>query len=337
MSSDLAKDRFVSHSILNYLLASYQGKFSATSALLLMGYSDLNEEDLSKIQSTLARIMGWQNLLRKDECLFSASWTSAETFDSQNALHLLTALKPDLYQLSLDLIQVLTLKELPSTDQVKFLLAGLARSVYAKDTFIRGHIDYGLFFGLPDIAQRFSLALPVSEDEVEQVHKLLNVFRASLENSHRLEEDFYRSLYFVSMELPFSFRSHIHDINQLLSQFEGEFDFQAAEFVPAEASQWQEAGLGPVPAGYWRAYNVGPEEAKAWSEAKFVDASVAYRWKTLGFSPDSGSPWLANEFSPDYAALWAASGYTPDKAKEMITKGIKRPPAALPEPDETPA
>jgi len=328
MNIDLAKDRLVSHSITNYLSASYQGKFAALNILSQTEHPAFNPDQISQVQQVLAKISVWTEQLYKDECLFSASWTNAETFDAKHALDLLEGLKPELVELSRELTRILGLQELPSDSEIKFLLSNIARQAYSRDSYIRGFIEYGTRFGLPQMVAKYEELLPNSTTQLQRAHELISSFRNVGCDGKRATPSFFALLHEAALNLPAVFQTHLHDLNLLLSPYKGGgITFAQAGFSRDESDAWQNAGFSPVPAGYWRAYGITPEEARAWTDAKMGEPAVAADWRNFGFDPQSASLWAESGFAPGYAMLWLKASYTPEQAKEMIDRGILNPPA----------
>ena len=326
MNIDLAKDRFVTHSILNYLNASYQGKFAAFNILSQLQHPRFDPDEMSTIQFALEQIASWVKQLYQDECLFSASWTQVETFEAQQAIDLMHELKPELYQVANETARILSLETVPSAGELKYMLAVLSRQIYSRDNYIRGFIQYGQTFKLPDMEKKYEELLATSTDQLQQVHELINIFRSANMVESNLQPPFFAFLHRLSLNLPAIFKTHIHDLNQLLAPFKGGFNFQNAEFTKVESQAWQNAGLGPVPAGYWRAYGIGPDEAQIWSQARFTDVAFAIEWRNLGFQPEIAALWAEQSFAPDYAVIWLQAGYSPLEARELIEKGLTEPP-----------
>lgn len=327
MNIDLAKDRLVTHSITNYLNASYQGKFASLNVLSQTKHESFQDDEIAQVQQTMAKIGAWNAQLYQDECLFSAAWSSPETFDAKHALDLLEKLKPEISGLSTELVRILNLSELPSDGDIKFLLAALTRQAYSKDAYIRGFIEYGSRFGLPQMVTKYEELLPGSSSQLQRVHELLNAFRQSDCLVEKMEPSFFAFLHDAALNSPAVFRTHLHDINLLLSPFKGGgITFPQAEFSRAESDLWQNAGFGPVPAGYWRAYGINPEEARAWTDAKLGEAAAAAEWRNCGFDPQSAAGWAEIGFVPGYAAGWLKAGYSPQQAKEYAERGVFDPP-----------
>jgi len=90
------KDRELSFSIINYLSASYRGKLAGFTLLGQLGHASFDEEEISRLLNVTEKISEWFAGLMRGELLFCASWESPETFEAQDALGLLSKLKPEL-------------------------------------------------------------------------------------------------------------------------------------------------------------------------------------------------------------------------------------------------
>ena len=326
MNIDLAKDRLITHSILNYLAASYQGWFAGLNLLSQLEHQAFSEADMTVVQQALSSINTWTAQLYQDECLFSASWQTAETFEAKHALDLLEKVKPVLLRDAAEVVRIMALQEFPLDPDVRLLLASLARHAYSRDAYVRGFIEYGERFGLAPMAEKYSELLPQTQEILGRLSELLRLYRSASLKAADLERSFFLLLHESCLNLAAVFRTHVHDINQLLSPFKGGFSFGAAEFSRAEAELWQDAGFGPAPAGYWRAYEIDPEEAKAWCAAKMTEVTLVIEWRRAGFTPETAPPWFAAGFPPGYAVVWSQAGFSPEKAQAQIQAGVLEPP-----------
>lgn len=327
MSSDLAKDRLVTHALTNYLLASLQGKFASLNILSQLQHPDFSEEQVLITQRALSKVSLWNQQLFKDECLFSASWTEPETFEAKDAVQLLEGVRPDLYELSAVLARLLTIQNIPSREEISFLIAAHVRSIYSRDTYLRGFIEYGTVFSIPELVQKYQPLLTETEAEMIQSQELINSLKTAQGPLETADPTFFPKLFQVSMPLPAIFRTHIHDVNQLLSQFKGGLTFTNAEFNQKEAELWSQFNFGPSQAGYWRAYGFSPEEANGWKPLGMNEPQIAIEWKRAGFAPSTATAWVEAQFPLPLAFIWAQAGYTSQEAQEFLKKGVQQPPA----------
>jgi hypothetical protein len=201
-----------------------------------------------------------------------------------------------------------------------------ARHAYSRDTYIRGFLEYAERFSLPDMQRRYQAFIPETELEVQRNKEMVNIFRSTLGDRSILPQQFFPLLFQATLVLPAFFRSHIHDINQLLSQFKGGLTWATAEFTKAESELWSDAGLNPSSAGYFRAFSMGPDEAGAWRNSGVFEANTAIDWKKGGFNPDSARPWIEQKIPPPLAFVWSMSQYSPEEAKALLEQGTVEPP-----------
>jgi hypothetical protein len=326
MNNDLAKDRLITHGVTNYLAAAYQGQFSALNVLAQFEHPTFEEKGLVLVQRNLSKVHQWTAQLFEDECLLSATWTAPETFEAQDAISMLDNLKAPLYEAASSASRILALNAVPEFAELVLLLALHARHVYSRDTYIRGFIDYGNKFSLPEMIRRYEVFIPELSAEVQRNQQLIAALRRCQGDRSSLPQEFFPLLFQSSVALPAFFRSHIHDINQLLSQYRGGLSWATAEFSQAEAELWGRAGIGVAAAGYFRAFGMGPEEAGKWREAGVFEAGGAVDWKRAGFGPEGAAEWINERIPPPLAFLWNRAGYTPEETRTFLEKGVSQPP-----------
>ncbi len=330
MNIDLAKDRETTFSILNYIRAAYQGKLAGLNLLSQVSYPGFSSEELTSVQHNITKIEDWVQQLYNGECLFSASSTSLDTFDAQHAFGLLEKLKPDLSKLAEVTEKILRLQQLPSDDDVKILLSNYTRQLYARDTYIRGLIEYCKAYGDPATVNEYLQASEQSTKAIEHQQEVVRVFREGGFNIKNVEPSWLQHVHGMTISLPIIFRSLVVDISQLIAPFKGGFTFQNFDFSREESDEWQGAGFGAVQAAYWRAQMFTPLDSQGWLQAGFKDPVMANAWKAVGFEPQIAIYWAQKGFSPDYAMLWASAGYDVDKAIKEIEGGVKQPPPRQP-------
>jgi hypothetical protein len=323
MMSDLAKDRLATHAVTNYLVAGYQGRFTFLNVLAQLQYPNVTEEALTFVRQALDRIAFWIDELWHDRFLFAAQWTAPQTFDSRQALELLDQLKPDLYSTANEIVRIIALPNPHEKfENTAFLCAAFGRFAYARENYIKGFIDFSNKFGEQQEASRYAALLPPAQEDVRLTHTLLSMIR---DPNASANENFTRGLTERCVPLIAVFRTHVHDINQLLGQFRGGMSFDKADFTVQEATAWNEIGLGPVPAGYWRANAFSPADAGGWIKYGFSIPSTASSWRVFGFTPDTARPWAQLNFAPPLARLWVQVGYSPEEAKQQNDLGITDP------------
>lgn len=318
----IVQDRAMTHSVVNYLNAAYQGKFAFQNVMLRLKHPEASEEELSKVKEGLNTIHNWMEALWRSECLFRSTWESPSTPEAQLSFDMLHALKPEISDLSVRLQKLLNQPYLAdSIDDVKFVIACFARFAYAHENYIKGFIEFGTTF----MDKQMLEAYTPQKEEAETAVKLLHEFIKYFTSNNPPSREFIAELQMQSLIIPGTFRCQIHDINIIVSGYQGEFSYELAKFLHAEAKSWASEGFSPQIAGYWRAFKFTPGEASQWMSAGITEVITAAYWKNAGFDPLSGISWMNAGFSPFDAKAWLDEGFTFDVAQEFIQKGITSP------------
>ncbi len=114
-------------------------------------------------------------------------------------------------------------------------------------------------------------------------------------------------------------------MRQLLSVYEGDFDFSLAEINDQNEASWKQLGVTPLEAGYWEAFSIPPAEALQWVNGGVTTPGVAGLWRSWGFVPQEAVAWIAENFEPLPAADWANAGYPPQEARNLVNRGVEHP------------
>lgn len=323
--SQADKDRELSFSIVNYLSASYRGKLAGYTLLGQLEHSSFDPDDMTVIQSVTDRIADWLSGLTRGETLFSASWKTPETFEAQNALSLLTKLKPDIIEAANQIEDYLSGKGKIDSESCKLLFSYLIRSSFARDIYLRGFIIYGNTFNKPQIVKNYTNLLGAAVEHSKIIQQGLELFRQVQYDLSNLNPEFLNTLMSASSELPAIFRTHVHDINLLAANY-SEATFANLDFSQEEANAWGLVGIDPGNAGYWRAYGFEPQKTIAWIQSFINNPAEALAWESSNFTPESALPWRQLGFPLEAALVWGDAGYSAQIAKENIDKGINYPP-----------
>lgn len=319
------KDKYVSHSITNYLLASYQGKYTFINILNMLKFPGVDPGEIGPIKQALSKVSLWTSRLWQGQDLVAASWTEPKTIDAKEALQLLEMLKPDLAQLVFRTKVILNNpKFFIEPNDVKLLIAAFGRFAYSRENYLKGLIEFAKTFNLPAMITDYSALLPVAEEDVRAANSFVESFRVP----EKLTPTFYRLLRARAFTLPGIFNTYLHDINQLLGPFKGGFSYDNADFTREEIKIWLDAGFEPAPAGYWRAYEFSPAESISWMRANVSDPGMAFDWRLNGFDTLAALPWMNKNFPPHVARSWVEVGYDPGRALEAIERGITDPQSA---------
>ncbi len=323
MNKDVVKDRQTTHAITNYLFAGYQGRFTFLNILSQLNYPNFDVQLIGLAREALDQIAKWTDDLWRGEDLFSASWTTAQTFGSTKALEMLDALRPDLYSVSNEVVRIFNggPDYINQIDDLKFLVAAFGRFSYSREHYIQGFIQFGQKFNAPEEIERYAGLVQSAKEDIKLSHMLLK----ELQDPSRIDANFANALVERCVGLPVVFRTHAHDINQLLGNYRGGFSFENADFEAEEAKGWSEAGFNAIVAGYWRANNFTSSEAHEWVKQGVSIPGAAFQWRMFGFTAQRVKPWADEKFPPALAMQWLQAGYEASEAKEFIEKGIADP------------
>lgn len=321
MNADLSKDLLASHGLLNYLHASVQGRWAFFNVLDQVNSKLFEDREIAATRDMIERINTWLLDLYRGSPLISSSWTQPETFDAIKSIDYLKALKKEIVGIAQGTSQLLSSGSIaPKSEDEKLLVASFARYAYARDSYVRGFIEYGLVSRNEEMVRTYEQFIPNSAEDLEVARFLIQG-----EISETPPDDHNSLLIFRARTIPGVFRTHAHDMNQILAAFSGGFSFLSADFSPNEATMWNQAGIGPVAAGYWRAYDFSPSEASQWIAVGVMEAGSAVEWARLGFSLQSAFPWVQAGFPPALARKWRDAGFGPDRALPLVQQGFETP------------
>lgn len=330
MNSDVTRDLLASHGLLNYLNATMQGRWAFLNVLDQLSSVNFQEAELQITRDALERLNLWIIDLYQGNPIISATWAQPETFEAIKAVDLLRAAKKEIIQLANVTKQVQGSQQLTKdSEESKLLAAGFARYAYARDAYIRGFTEYGRASNNLDLIATYEPFISSSGDEIQVARFLINGFLVP-----DPDPDHHNILLFRAQSLPGIFRTHAHDMNQLLASFTGGFSFPSADFSSAEATSWNQVGLGPVAAGYWRAYEFTPVEAAAWNRIGITEAGSALEWKKQGFGTEDAGIWADRGFPPGIARKWREQQYTPERALPLVQRGFSTPDKIPPRKEE---
>jgi len=322
MSTDTSLDASISHAIISYLNASYQGKFAYLNLLKQVDHPAASQKALEETRAKLEKVSDWSQELLSGATLFSATWTTPETFEARKAMEYLRELVKDLDTFSAEVKDIYKSAVVGQTpDHFKFLIAAFGRFAYSRNNYIKAFIEFGEAFRFPEMVEQYRGLLANSEGDLN----LTNEFLEHLEEKSEPEPVFYAALDASTGPLPAIFLTHCHDIRQLIGQFSGGFTFESANFSKEDAYAWSMKGFDPVVAGYWTAYEVSPDSAKSWCDVGMTDPAVAVEWDRFNFLPETAVAWLQAGFPAGVAERWARFGYGPDKSLSLINQGVKDP------------
>lgn len=330
MEKTYEQDTIVSHNILNYLFAGYQGDFTHTSVLLDLcaaeaasaaGATAERRDEDAKI---LTKVLEWLQGLERGDCLFASSWTTPQTFDSQKAIKWLEELKKPIATSSLNLRRIVREPDvrLHPPDFAE-LVASFARFAYSGKFYNEGMLYAANLLGRKDIAE--SLKVQVEQTNAEMNHAGYFIHLLKTQGAEKFPADFLAVLLDDAKRAPAIFNAQIHDINQILAQFNGGVTWASVDFSPAESDLWKAQFFKPGEAGYWRAYEIGPDVAVEWRRVGFKTPGIAAAWRNANFDPETAAIWASKGAAPALARKWLDAGHSPSDALSYISKGILDP------------
>jgi hypothetical protein len=322
MNETLAKDLKFTHGLINYGLASFQGRIAYYTALDDLQFEGAPLEELERSRKACDRFAKWMPTIWKHELLFSSSWTSPSSFESEYTVEALHNLRPELNALADQIVHIFADKDTPQKPQnIKQLLAAFIRHAACQARYVEGVAEYAKVNQDTDIKEQLELAIENSRQEEKLALEMAAEYRRAPSNLGA----FLGALRQNTLLLPCVFRTHVHDINQLTSSLSGGFGFAQMGASEQEAAQWTSLGFAAAQAGYWRAYGIGPAEAQVWIQQGFPGAALAGPWRFRNFSPALAREWFLAGFSALIAQPWAQAGDTPTQAKNYIEQGINHP------------
>lgn len=322
MNYSVDQDVIHSHGYINYAYAGLQGKFAYINILNQTGHPLGAKLSLTEVQDTIAKVREWMGDLAKGEAVLAARWERPETFDAMRILEILRGLRSEYIDIAGRCTALTSSPDLPQKpDEVKHLVAFYGRYAYSHDNYVRGFIDFGTNSNRPQITELYTPYLEGTNAEIAAAHS----FFEAAKQPAKWSQEFFNALYDQSLFLPSIYRTYVHDISQLVAQFEGGFSYQSAGFSAGEIAAWSNSGFGAVPAGYWRAYDFIPEQAVEWQRYNITDPAMAADWRKHGFSATSALPWFQRGFYPSTAREWANANHDPERAAQFLEKGLRTP------------
>ncbi len=323
MSNQVEKDRLATHAITNYLFAGYQGRFTFYNILTQLSFPGVGTELIPETKNALNIIAGWTERLWKGDPLFSATWTEAKTFESQKALQFLGTLKPDLSALAAEVERILKTTTVgENRDELIYLVACIGRHSYARENYIRGFLDFGQHFSNPTQEAHYAKLLGPAEEELKVFSSILELIK---KEDAAKDPRFVQGIIERATPIVIGFRTHVHDVGQLIAQYQGGLTYEKCGFTAEEITGWKQIGIGPVAAGYWKANEFSPEEAGTWLRLNLSSPQVAHAWRLFGFEAARAQPWIQQGIPVGLARLWLTAGYDPENARKYIAEGTLDP------------
>ncbi len=330
MDKTFEQDTIVSHNILNYLFAGYQGDFTYASVLLDLSanlaikFPDVSVERRDEDAKILTKVLEWLQGLERGDCLFASSWTTPQTFDSQKAIKWLEELKKPIAVSSTNLRRIVREPDVRlSPSDFAELVASFARFAYSGKFYNEGMLYAANLLGRKDIVE--ALKAPIDQANAEMNHAGYFIHLLKTEGVEKFPADYLAVLLDDAKRAPAIFNAQIHDINQILAQFNGGITWASVDFSPAESDLWIAQFFKPGEAGYWRAYEIGPTTASEWRKVGFKTPGIAAAWRDANFDPETAAIWASKGSAPALARKWLDAGHSPTDALSYMSKGILDP------------
>lgn len=322
MPDQKLRSQIVSHRVLNYLNAAYQGRFAFYNILSQLKHPRFSLDEIKGTKASIGRINAWLDTLWEGGLLFDEAKITRQTPDALAALETLEGLLPELSDLAHEIKRIFGQESFAeNVEDVAFIVAAYGRNAYARDNYVRGFLEFGRIFNDPDLVSSWKQQLDFVTAEVKQANEFMLMLKENRVESPRI----YEHLKFLARTLPGIFRAHTHDIRQLLCTYRWDFNFDKAAIEKHEARLWERAEIGAVEAGYWRAHGFNPDETAEWKKYEIIDPLVASEWLTTGFTPPLAEKWIRQQFSPLLALQWQLEDYHPEQAAELVRKGYLTP------------
>ncbi|MCB0310198.1 MAG: hypothetical protein KDD42_03120 [Bdellovibrionales bacterium] len=317
------EDLILSHSIINYLAAGYQGQYTFLNILERLALPSLNQELIQTSKDALKTIVTWKKDLSEGLSLFSASWKAPQTFEAKRAIKMLEELRGELFKACVNTIKVLGLEyEKVDDGLLRYLIATHGRFAYARENYIRGHLEFSQALEDKNLSEQYKNHLENCSADIQLAHDLIKRFQ-DLKPEERKE--LVSAAKYHCLSLPGAFRAQALDINILLAVYRGPLTFNQSGINAENEEKWRSMGAVPEVAGYWEAYGIGPDEAQSWSNIGIADHELAAAWRLHGFDPETARSWLENGIPPIIAITWRAAGFSAEDTSYNLRDGIMDP------------
>lgn len=318
----LNKDIQLSAEFITFLRSGFYAQILFEQALSRLEAKVVGEEYLETAHKAFDKIDVWVNDLVTELPIFSASWTTPETFDAIAAMSFMRELKKDLQWLIPQVEVALRTQNLAQNrDAVKLLVAALIRSAAARGSYVETLHSIYTQLKATDLAQQVAYEIEGSKEYIGVTQIILETFSTTT----TYDPDLCEKLRKEASLTPYDFRAHIHDTTILLNVYSKDFSFELAEFSKDEAQGWLDLRVPAVVAGYWRAYNFGPEEFMEWQTMGITSAPIAANWRRARFSPREAVGWIREGIPPVLASQWQSTKLEPARVAALLRKGITDP------------
>jgi hypothetical protein len=326
--AEIHQDNLLTHSVLNFLRASFVGQLIFHKTLKDLGSDLVPDTYLENAHRALDKLDPWIEELRQGIPIISASWSAPETFEAIRAFSYLKDLKQDLTWLSSQLAGALAVKDLTSQPQAtKLLVAGIARTANVRAAYLEGAVDFLRTNQDGERADMVAYQLEDARSYANVAQYIIETFTPPPPFHEELTEKLRREAELT----PHDFAAQIHDVVLLQNAFNKKFGYEHLELGDADLLPWEQRQIPAPVTGYWISYKLSPDECIAWSNIGIGNAAFAANWKRAGFDHETAQQWLKVGFSPALARLWLSGGYDAERAAQMVQRGIMSPEQQQPE------
>lgn len=321
-TEDLGRDLDISHNVLNYLNASFQGYFASLNVLSQLGYQAFNPDEVEKCQKNIEFVEKLLGQLAQGIPVFSMVWKIPQTADAKEALSKVAQLKSLLQHTANHIEKLLIDTELlEDQENMKYLISSYSWFAYTNENYIKGYVEFGKNFTIPEIVSSYEALLPQAEQNLKAAHLFFDIYSGEEE----IPQVFFKSIFEESLFLPGMFRTNIHDLNKFLALYKQPFSFEQTDIPPAEAEEWRVINVDPTLAGYWHAFGYTANDMVDWMQNGITVPRQAWFWSCLQFDPQTSRDWIQFGFAPPLAREWANAGFTAEEAVDHIKHGLTNP------------
>lgn len=307
----------LSTSILNFLVAGFQGVISYHTVLGKLKHPLFSEEELISAERVISKVAEALLDTYGGNPTFYCSWTEIESFEATSFIDSLEKLRSSLLAASRQLDSLLKCDFSPDhSDNAESLFAALTRRLMGTDTYLQEQLRTAIALGDSNL-------VATGESLIEalnpQLYELTEIGDNAFEK--KLTVDDISILKKRTKDLPFIFAAQAHESRVLSRTYTTSSTFIDFDIPQKDGEKWLSQSIDPVTAGYFLAYGLDVEDMVAWADAKLFDAVEIFSWKRAGFLPHVAAEWKAVNFYPEDAILWMNADYKPEAARAEIDKG----------------
>lgn len=330
---EISKDFLLTHSVLNFLRASYVGQLVFHQAIQALKSKLVDDSYVEGAHRALDKLDPWIKELFDGMPIISANWAAPETFEAIRAFGYLKEVRQDLEWLAGQVETALSLPSLSNENEaVRLLVATLVRTANVRAAYLDG---VGAFFASHKDAEQVAIISAQFNDARQYVQITTTIFN-TFNSDGPFEEALVERLRQEASLCPADLRAQAYDATLLLNSFVKKFDYEHSELPAALAKPWKDQAIPASVAGYWIAYKLTPEETKQWTDLGLSNASLAANWKRSGFTPSDAISWANEGLAPAIARVWKEAGFDAARAAQFVARGVLTPDRAVTENEDPP-